>query len=128
MWGGQAGILILPGIALDKRGVELALARVVEKRVACHTAVFADASRQYRVGEQGQFARRDVSVRNAVRLRPVQRRLTVVEVRGTELADLIVDGRTHDDAVEILGETLGFLQRFPAAVGAPDEIRIARCL
>jgi hypothetical protein len=91
--GCQAGIRILPGTALDKRGVELALARVVEKRVACHTAVIADASRQYRVGEQGQLARGDVGVRHAVRLRPGQRRLRVVEIRGAELADLIVDGR-----------------------------------
>src|ERR1700730_8578572 len=126
--GCQAGTRILPGTALDKRGVELTLARVIEKRVACHTAVLADASRQYRVGEQGQLARGDVSVRNAVRLRPAQRRLTVVEVRGTELADLIVDRRTRDDAVESVGVALGFLQRFPAAVRAPDEIRMARRL
>src|SRR6185437_13899996 len=117
----QAGAGILARLALHRRRIEAAVARVVEERVGRDTAILARAFCQRGLGQHGELARWDVACRI------VEQRLLVPDEAGEEVGPG-VGWRADDDAVEIVGEALRLHQRLAAAVRATGEIGALRAL
>src|SRR3989454_9076906 len=112
----KAGAGVLARLARQDRGVELALARIVDDAV--DDAVDRVAGRCRRLAEDRRLARRDIA------LRVLQRGHRIPEVRAGVETRPVVRRIAGDEAVEVLGIALRLHQPLLPSLGTADVVGV----